>query len=62
VDADLGHTESSHNWTLEIVACKNIILYPKMIIGQISFWENYGDYYHSDIRYNKFNFLNESLD
>ena len=42
VSADLGHTGSSHQWTLEIVAAKPIILYPYMRIGQISFWENEG--------------------
>jgi dCTP deaminase len=42
VSADLGHTGSSHQWTLEIVAAKPIILYPNMRIGQISFWENFG--------------------
>jgi dCTP deaminase len=42
ISADLGHTGSVHKWTLEIVAAKKIRLYPRMIIGQISFWENYG--------------------
>lgn len=43
ISANLGHATSSHKWTLELVATKPIILYPKMIIGQISFWENKGD-------------------
>lgn len=43
VSADLGHTGSVHKWTLEIVAAKAIKIYPNMIIGQISFWENYGE-------------------
>lgn len=43
VSADLGHTGSVHNWTLEIVAAKAIVIYPGMIVGQISFWENLGD-------------------
>lgn len=62
VDADLGHTTSCHHWTLEIVSCKKFILYPMMIIGQISFWENSGEYFSSDIRYNKFNCLQTSLE
>ena len=62
VSANLGHTKSCHHWTLEIVACKKIILYPRMIIGQISFWANHGDYFYSDIRYNKFDVLMPSLD
>ncbi len=42
VSADLGHTGSSHQWTLEIVAAKPFVVYPHMKIGQISFWENFG--------------------
>ncbi|PJD94935.1 MAG: deoxycytidine deaminase [Parachlamydia sp.] len=62
VSANLGHTTSCHKWTLEIVACKTIIVYPEMIIGQISFWKNVGEYHESAIRYNKYNFLTPSLD
>lgn len=43
VSADLGHTTSSHQWTLEIVATKPIRIYPNMKIGQVSFWKNKGD-------------------
>lgn len=43
VSANLGHTTSKHKWTLEIVAALPIKLYPGMIIGQVSFWVNYGD-------------------
>jgi dCTP deaminase len=42
VSADLGHTGSCHQWTLELVAALPFKLYPKMRIGQISFWENIG--------------------
>ncbi|MBL4774163.1 MAG: hypothetical protein JKX98_11440 [Alcanivoracaceae bacterium] len=42
ISADLGHTGSSHQWTLEIMSALPIILYPYMKIGQISFWENFG--------------------
>lgn len=62
VSANLGHTTSCHRWTLELVACKKIVVYPEMIIGQISFWKNFGDYYESSIRYNKYNFLTPSMD
>ncbi len=40
--ANLGHTTSKHKWTLEIVAVLPIKLYPGMIIGQVSFWKNFG--------------------
>lgn len=43
VSADLGHTTSSHQWTLEIVATKPIRIYPNMRIGQVSFWMNEGE-------------------
>lgn len=43
ISANLGHTTSAHQWTLELVAAKSIRVYPEMIIGQVSFWENYGD-------------------
>ena len=42
LSANLGHTTSSHQWTLEIVALKRLIIYPQMIIGQVSFWKNFG--------------------
>jgi dCTP deaminase len=46
VSADLGHTGSKHKWTLEIVAAKKIIVYPGIVIGQISFWLNEGSVSH----------------
>ena len=42
VSADLGHTGSCHQWTLEIVAAMPFRIYPHMRIGQISFWQNLG--------------------
>ncbi len=43
LSANLGHTTSIHCWTLEMFAAKPIRIYPKMIIGQISFWTNCGE-------------------
>lgn len=43
VSANLGHTTSEHKWTLEMVSVIPIKIYPKMIIGQVSFWKNFGD-------------------
>lgn len=40
ISANLGHTGSSHQWTLEIVVAKKTIIYKDMLIGQISFWTN----------------------
>ncbi len=42
VSADLGHTTSVHQWTLELVAAKPIRIYAGMRIGQVSFWVNEG--------------------
>lgn len=41
--APLGHTGAIINWTLEIVVAQPIRVYPRMLIGKICFWENYGD-------------------
>lgn len=40
VSANLGHTGSVHRWTLELVAVHRIRIYPRMTIGQVSFWKN----------------------
>ncbi|WP_458718085.1 dCTP deaminase [Pseudomonas gregormendelii] len=42
ISANLGHTTSSHQWTLELHAARAIRVYPKMPIGQVSFWQNDG--------------------
>lgn len=55
VSANLGHTGSCHQWTLEIVSAKPFRLYPYMRIGQISFWENYGDVDAYSDGYSSFN-------
>jgi dCTP deaminase len=42
ISANLGHTTSSHCWTLELHALRPIRVYPGMVIGQVSFWMNQG--------------------
>lgn len=42
VSANLIHTGSVHKITLEIVSTKPFRLYPNMVAGQISFWQNKG--------------------
>ncbi|WP_198041549.1 dCTP deaminase [Micromonospora chokoriensis] len=42
VSANLGHTTSCHQWTLELVCVKPFRVYPAMTIGQVSFWTNFG--------------------
>lgn len=41
--ANLGHTGTSHCWTLEIYAVKPIRVYPRLKVGQVSFWCNCGE-------------------
>ncbi|MDX9855217.1 MAG: deoxycytidine deaminase [Candidatus Moranbacteria bacterium] len=60
VSANLGHTTSEHRWTLEIVAALPIRLYPGMIIGQVSFWNNFGTVKKYDGRYGRLNHPQES--
>lgn len=55
VSANLGHTGSKHSWTLELVSTKPIRIYPKMIIGQISFWTNKGKIIPYKKSYSKYN-------
>lgn len=61
VSANLGHTTSEHQWTLEMVAAQPIKVYPNMIIGQVSFWKNYGDVEKYDGKYGHLNHAQESF-
>lgn len=61
VSANLGHTTSEHQWTLEIVAAQPIRIYPGMIIGQVSFWRNLGTVVEYNGRYGQHNSPQESL-
>jgi len=59
--ANLGHTTSEHRWTLEIVAALPIRLYLGMIIGQVSFWRNFGTVKKYRGQYGFLNHPQESL-
>ncbi len=59
--ANLGHTTSKHKWTLEIVAAMPIKLYQGMIIGQVSFWKNYGSVEKYSGQYGFLNYPQESF-
>ncbi|WP_436280634.1 dCTP deaminase [Rhizobium leguminosarum] len=41
--APLGHTGAVIRWTLEITVAQAVRLYPRMRIGKVCFWENYGE-------------------
>lgn len=61
LSANLGHTTSVHQWTLELYPVLPIKLYPEMIIGQVTFWTNCGDVKRYTGIYGQFNFPQESL-
>ncbi|MCG8329458.1 MAG: hypothetical protein MI974_17320 [Chitinophagales bacterium] len=42
VSANVGHTGTIHHWTLELFPTQDVLVYPKMIVGQVSFWKNSG--------------------
>lgn len=55
ITADLGHIGSCSHWTLELTVVQPVRVYPKMKIGQISFWltdhsssHRYEGRYHQD--------------
>lgn len=70
VTADLGHIGSCSRWTLEITVIQPVRIYPKMKIGQVSFWVTdhrtpvrYKGRYHNDAKPvpNRDNRLNRAL-
>ncbi len=55
ITADLGHIGSCSHWTLELTVVQTLRIYPRMPIGQISFWrtaetdaKHYRGRYHRD--------------
>lgn len=38
ITADLGHLGTRHKWTLEITVVQPLRVYPRMVVGQVSFW------------------------
>ncbi|MCL2280655.1 hypothetical protein FWC31_02090 [Candidatus Saccharibacteria bacterium] len=42
ISAPLGHVRTNHAWTLELTVVQPLRVYPKMRIGQVSFWEILG--------------------
>jgi dCTP deaminase len=60
VSANLGHTTSCHRWTLEIVATRPIRICAGMVIGQVSFWCNWGAVVPTRPYYSRFSDPEES--
>jgi dCTP deaminase len=42
ISADLGNLGPAHSWTLELTVVQPLVVYPGMIIGQVSFWRPSG--------------------
>jgi len=61
ISANLGHTTCAHRWTLELFASRSIKIYPKMTIGQVSFWTNKGKPMTYDGKYGFIIKVQESL-
>lgn len=61
IDSDLSNLDKPHRWTLEINCVQSIVLYPKMILGQVSFWDVKGkrDKKYTG-NYSNFNYPKES--
>ena len=54
ISADLGQLGGAHKWTLELTCVQPIIVYPKMKIGQVSFWMPLGSFRFYTGSYTKF--------
>ncbi|HUB93594.1 MAG TPA: deoxycytidine deaminase [Verrucomicrobiae bacterium] len=42
ITADLGHLGTYHKWTLEMTVVQPLRVYPRMRVGQVSFWKPEG--------------------
>jgi len=43
LSADLGNVGDAHRWTLELTCVQPVMIYPRMLIGELTFWEARGD-------------------
>ena len=59
--ADLGNLGAAHRWTLELTCVQPIIVYPTMIIGQVSFWVPVGDIVEYTGQYTDFSLPKNSV-
>jgi dCTP deaminase len=61
ISADLGNLGSPHKWTLELTCVQQLIIYPYMKIGQVSFWVPTGNINLYNGEYNKYNIPKECI-
>ncbi|HXW24868.1 MAG TPA: hypothetical protein VEK73_08990 [Xanthobacteraceae bacterium] len=43
LSADLGNIGDAHRWTLELTCIQPVMIYPRMLIGELTFWETSGE-------------------
>jgi dCTP deaminase len=43
LSADLGNVGDAHRWTLELTCVQPVKIYPRMLIGELTFWETRGE-------------------
>jgi dCTP deaminase len=53
LSADLGNLGDAHRWTLELTCVQPIVVYPNMLIGQVTFWVPRGVVTHYEGPYTK---------
>lgn len=46
LSANLGNLGDAHQWTLELSCVQPVIVYPGMVIGQLTFWKPQGELQH----------------
>ena len=54
LSADLGNVGDAHRWTLELTCVQPIVIYPRMLIGELTFWETRGELAYYSGPYTRF--------
>ena len=54
LSADLGNVGDAHRWTLELTCVQPVMIYPRMLIGELTFWETRGDLAYYSGPYTRF--------
>jgi dCTP deaminase len=52
--ADLGNVGDAHRWTLEFTCVQPVMIYPRMLIGELTFWETRGELAYYSGPYTRF--------
>jgi dCTP deaminase len=54
LSADLGNVGDAHRWTLELTCVQPVMIYPRMLIGELTFWETRGELAYYSGPYTRF--------